>query len=146
MPKNDKSKDRKLIGAYHTQNAMLNGANHSVLLSNLMEDVYGIGYNYSKSGAEKVIAYARKILKEDFQYELPHLKEKIMAQYYDVYTDAKESGQYQSAIKALENITKLVGLNEPDRKEITLNNVVIDFAFEEPNPIGFKTEEEDITE
>lgn len=144
MPKNDRSKDRKLLAAKHTYNAMLEGATFSILLNNLMEDEYGIGYNYSRGGAEKVIAAARKILRDDFEKDLPHIKEKMIAQYYDIYTEAKNSSQFQSAIKALENVAKMIGLNAPEQKEITLNNVVIDFAFEEPNPVGFKTEEDDI--
>lgn len=142
----NKSSDRRLLAVRYTYNAMLEGATFSILLNNLMEDEYDLGYKYSKGGGEKVIAAARQILKEDFEKDLPHIREKIIAQYYDIFTVAKESSQYQSAIKALENITKIVGLNAPEQKEITLNNVMIEFGFEEPNPIGFKTEEEDITD
>lgn len=148
MGKTDqKSRDRRLLAVRYTYNQMLDGATFSILINNLMDDEYDLGFKYSKSGAEKVVLAARNILREDFENDLPHLKEKILAQYYDIYTEAKNSSQYQSALKALENISKLTGLNEPEKKDVVIRSIDINFGFEEMEPIGFKTEEpEEIVE
>ena len=131
MPADVKSKERLIAAVRHTYNAMLDGGTFTLLVNNLVDDVYELGFNYSKPGAVKVIKKAREILIEDFKRDLPEIKERLLAQYYDLYTESKQVGQYQASIKCLENIAKLVGANAPEEKKVTLENLTIDFGFNE---------------
>lgn len=129
--KDKKSVDRKREAVKRVINDMLNGATNSVLTEKLMNDDYELDFKYTKNGAQHITKEARRILRKDFETERAELRERIFAMYMDVYTEAKEIGQHQSALKALENICKLTGVNEPDKQEVTLNDVVIDFKFDE---------------
>lgn len=131
IKKDRQSKDRKRAAIRHTINAVLDGATYSVLANNLEEDVYNLNYNYSPMGARKIIREARAIVKEDFKKELPELRERLLSMLLDVYTESKGSGQYQSSLKALEQICKLTGINEPDKQEVTFKDITIDFGFNE---------------
>lgn len=129
--KDKKSVDRKREAVRRVINDMLNGATNSVLTDKLMNDDYNLGFNYTKNGAQHITKEARRILRKDFEEERAELRERLFNMFLDVYTEAKEIGQHQSALKALEDICKLTGVNEPDKQEVTLNDIIIDFKFDE---------------
>lgn len=134
-PKNDMSKakqsDIKREAVKHILNDFLDGAQHSTIVSRLQEDAYDIGFKYTKYSAQKLIDEARKQIVADYKQEIATLRERFVAMYMDIFTEAKQCGQYQASLKAMEQMTKLLGLNEPDRQEVTFKDITIDFGFDE---------------
>lgn len=133
-PKNDGSKARqrdiKREAIKCILNDFLQGATNSVIVEKLTNDDYNIGFKYTKYSAIKLIIEARKILQIDFNNEVAGMKERIFNMILDTYTDARELHNHQSALKAIEMINKMFGLNEPEKQEMTLKSTVIDFGFE----------------
>lgn len=129
---NDFSKFRREQAIRYVVNDILQGATYSVLQEKLAEDGYGIDYCYKQSSRNRIIADARKRIKEDFKEQLPHLKEDMMARLLDVYTECRDLGDRGNALKALEQIAKITGMNE---QKINVegkidNNITIDFGFD----------------
>lgn len=131
--KPDRNKARKLMAIRHTINSILNGGVYSVLESNLMEDEYGLGHCYSNSQAHKIIKEAREIIRKDTEEQMPSLKSDMLNRYLDIYTESREVGDRQSAIKSLEQINKLYGLFQDNVKiqADVKKEVVIDFGYGE---------------
>lgn len=133
-PKNDGSKakqsDIKREAIKCILNDFLEGATHSNIVEKLTNDYYDLGFSYTTYSAKKLIDEARKTLKKDYNDEVAGMKERIFNMVLDTYTDARETHNHQSALKALEMINKMFGLNEPEKQEVTLKSVDIDFGFE----------------
>lgn len=132
-PKNDMSKakqcDIKREAIKCILNDFLDGATHSTVVDKLANDYYGIGFQYTRYSAKKLIEEARKMMKKDFNNEVAGMKERIFNMILDVYTDSKEAGNHHASLKALEMINRMFGLNEPDKQEVTFKNVSVDFGF-----------------
>lgn len=129
--------------ANHSRNAVIalrryiikditKGRSHNEIVQKIMEDGYGIGKGYGKSTAERYILDAKKVLKQNWQRDLPEFREKIASCYWDIVADARENGDRQAAIKALIEVGKLAGIYETRNVNLQHNgNITIDFGFDE---------------
>lgn len=115
-------------------NDILNGATYTVMINKIREGVYegAEGTSYSEIAAKKLIAEAKKLMRDDFAEERQVIKENLTIRLMDVYTEAREMGDRASALKALEQMAKLTGVLEPVKIEGKFNSkVVIDFGFDD---------------
>lgn len=134
---------QKNIAINYILNDFLMGAVNSVILQKLAFDEYGIGRKYPQKRGEELIREAREIMRADFQAERDDIREKLYNQLYDVYTSCREQNNHASALQALKQISALTGADEPEKKDVMIKSIDINFGFEEMAPIGFNTNEED---
>lgn len=130
QPKGDEKHSNKMRheqAVRHVYNDILNGATYSVLYNKLIDDDYGLDFNYSQSMAQKIIAKARKRIKEDYKDSLPQMRETLTNMCLDIISEARLIGDRMSALKAIDMVSKFVGCYEPEKKEITVKEMTIDF-------------------
>lgn len=111
-------------------NDIIDGATNSVLLQKLQEDCYDIGRKYSSSNAQKIVIEARAILKEDFDKSIKNARETLWNCTMDIYTEAKQMGDFSDALKALQYVGKLSGLDDVHKIDMTLKgDIEINFGL-----------------
>lgn len=127
----DKSSIRRAEARKHVVNDLLNGGVYSVIKDKLINDAYGIDYNYSVKSAEEIIAEARKIIKEDYEEQRKEIKEQLIAILNDLFTECREYKDRYNALKVVQEIAKLTGAYEPEKIEAKIEeDVTIDFKFD----------------
>jgi hypothetical protein len=114
----------------HIYNDICNGATYTNCLNKLMNDDYEVGHKYSESRADKLIQMARKLIRQDFEEDRKEIKARLYVAIQDVFNECREANDRSNALKCLEQISKLLGLNEPDKIDMRLQNIDIDFGFE----------------
>ena len=114
----------------HIYNDICNGATYTNCLNKLMNDDYEVGHKYSESRADKLIQMARKLIRQDFEEDRKEIKARLYVAIQDVFNECREANDRSNALKALDQISKLLGLNEPDKIDMRLQNVDINFGFE----------------
>lgn len=112
----------------HIYNDICNGATYTNCLNKLMNDDYEVGHKYSESRADKLIQMARKLIRQDFEEDRKEIKARLYVAIQDVFNECRESNDRSNALKALDQISKLLGLNEPDKIDMRLQNVDINFG------------------
>lgn len=110
-------------------NDICEGATYSNIMQKLMNDGYGVNFKYTKLSAEKVILAARRIIRQDFEEDRKELKARLYVAIQDVFNECREWGDRGNALKALEQIARLVGLNEPDKIDMKVQQVDINFGL-----------------
>lgn len=113
----------------HIYNDICNGATYTNCLNKLMNDDYEVGHKYSESRADKLIQMARKLIRQDFEEDRKEIKARLYVAIQDVFNECREANDRSNALKALDQISKLLGLNEPDKIDMRLQNVDINFGF-----------------
>lgn len=123
----DKSSIRKELAIRNVVNDLMDGGVYSVIKEKLMEDEYEIGKKYTESSAKNIIKFARARIKQDFEEQLPDIRASLTNMLYDLFTEAKEIGDRMNAIKCIQEIAKLTGAYEAEKKDITIKDLTIDF-------------------
>lgn len=123
----DKSSIRKELAIRNVVNDLMDGGVYSVIKEKLMEDEYGIGKKYTEGTAKGIIKFARKRIKDDFEEQLPDIRASLTNMLYDLFTQAKDMGDRMNAIKCIQEIAKLTGAYEAEKKDITIKDLTIDF-------------------
>lgn len=123
----DKSSIRKELAIRNVVNDLMDGGVYSVIKEKLMEDEYEIGKKYTESSAKNIIKFARARIKEDFEEQLPDIQAQLTNMLYDLFTEAKDMGDRMNAIKCIQEIAKLTGAYEAEKKDITIKDLTIDF-------------------
>lgn len=113
-------------------NDILDGATRSVIVSKVKEDAYGIGRTYSEARVDQFIRKAREIIQQDTLEMIPTMRDDMINRLLDVYTDAKKKGDSNGALKALDQLSKVIGLYEQKLRVEghTTNEIIIDFGFD----------------
>lgn len=114
----------------HIYNDICNGATYTNCLNKLMNDDYEVGHKYSESRADALITEARRLIRQDFEEDRKEIKARLYVAIQDVFNECREANDRSNALKCLEQISKLLGLNEPDKIDMRLQNIDIDFGFE----------------
>lgn len=130
-------------------NDILNGATLSVMITKLTEGLYAPNedakkdYIYTKMYAHRLVMQARDRIKADTDEMIPSLREDALNRMLDVYTECRELGDRMNAIKALDNINKLMGLYENKvNLQGTINqDITISFGLSQPNNEDDENEE-----
>lgn len=117
----------------HAYNDILQGATDSMVLNKLTEDFYEVGKAYTEGHARHVLAEAKQLIMQDMESELRDIRIGLMAKAYDTYTDAREHGDRTNAIAALNFISKITGALDPRYGQTNVQNITIDFHFEDDN-------------
>lgn len=125
--KGDKSSIRKEIAIRNVVNDLMSGGVYSVIMSKLMEDQYGLDKKYNESTAKTIIQCARARIKQDFEEQLPDIRAQLTNMLMDLFTEAKEMGDRMNAIKSLQEIAKLTGAYSPEKVDVKLKEITIDF-------------------
>lgn len=123
----DKSSIRKELAIRNVVNDLMDGGVYSVIKEKLMEDEYGIGKKYTEGTAKAIIKFARARIKQDFEEQLPDIRASLTNMLMDLFTEAKEMGDRMNAIKCIQEIAKLTGAYEAEKKDITIKDLTIDF-------------------
>lgn len=115
----------------HIYNDICNGATYTNCLKKLMNDDYEVGHCYSESRADRLISEAKKLIRKDFEEDRKEIKGRLYVALQDVFNECREWNDRGNALRALEQISKLLGLNEPEKVDMRLQNVDINFGFDE---------------
>ena len=115
----------------HIYNDLCNGATYTNCLNKLMNDYYEVGHKYSESRADALISEARRLIRKDFEEDRKEIKARLYVAIQDIFNECREANDRSNALKALDQISKLLGLNEPDKIDMRLQNVDINFGFED---------------
>lgn len=124
------SKHRRMLARHSVLNDMLNGATRSIAIDKLQNDGYSLGYNFSYETAKDIYEEAMRQIKKDFEAERSWIKDSLLSKWMDIYTDARERVDLTNANKALDYIAKMTGAYEPEKAEISIKQIDIDFGLE----------------
>lgn len=115
----------------HIYNDILQGATDSVVINKLKEDTYELGRVYTEQYCARLLAKAKTMIVQDMESELRDIRIGLMAKAYDTYTDAREHGDRTNALSALNFISKITGALDPRYGQTNVQNITIDFHFED---------------
>lgn len=127
------SKLRKEMAVKYVVSGILNGMTYSQLLDSLMNDKYGLGIEYCRSYSNKIIYEARQQIKDDYKKYVPELKSILTSICFDIMQECRTKGDAKNALRTVDYIAKLSGAYEPDKIDVKVNDVVIDFGFKDNN-------------
>lgn len=122
---------------------ILNGTSKYQIVKKLMEAVYeGMEKGYSRSQADNYYKAAMNRIKADADLKVEEARQVLLGRFETVYNDALLLGDKQSALRALENIAKVYGIDgKTPQTAIQINNnssgMTISFGFDNAG----KTEE-----
>lgn len=110
---------------------VMNGYSRYELLRRLEVDYYGWDSDkWSRSKRYELLKEAYNKCKLELTEKRDDLKMVMFNRYLSIYQDAVESRDRSNALKALDSITKLSGIAEPDKVDITQDvKVSIDFGL-----------------
>lgn len=117
-------------------NDISDGATWSVLTEKLKTDYYGLGKKYSDSNTMEIIKEARMYLRRDFENYVKEAKINIFTKAMDLFTECKEMGDRATALKCLQYVAKLTGVDTsregPQVNILGLHKegITINFGFE----------------
>lgn len=114
-------------------NDFLQGATFHNIVSKLQNDDYNIGQKYTWQSSVNLIKEVKQLIKEDFQKEQEGLREGMLAKLYDLYEQCVTMGDKGTALKTLQEVSKLCGIYPKEQKQIDMNlngTVEIDFGIE----------------
>lgn len=115
----------------HLYNDMCDGCTYSNMMNKLMNDYYNVGHKYSESRADTLISEARRLIRKDFEEDRQEIKARLYIAIQDVFNECREANDRSNALKALDQISKLLGLNEPDKIDMKIQNIDINFGLDE---------------
>ena len=72
---------------------------------------------------------AKKLIRKDFEEDRKEIKGRLYVALQDVFNECREWNDRGNALRALDQISKLLGLNEPEKVDMKLQNVTIDFGL-----------------
>lgn len=82
----------------------------------------------SKSQANHYWLRIWSIVKRKFELEKDKLVSKHLQKYWDIHDKAKESGDLNTARQTLNDIAKMMGMNEPDKVHVTGTSIKLNFG------------------
>jgi hypothetical protein len=89
-------------------------------------------YDMSKHNAHKYWVKCWEIIKSRFALEQDQLINKQIYELYSLYKEAKDTGDFGTSRKILEDIRKIQGIDTPDKLNIKHEGVIrISFGDEE---------------
>lgn len=89
-------------------------------------------YSMSKHNADKYYYKVWKIIKSRFALEQDQLISKQIYELYDLYKEARESGDFSTSRKILEDVRKIQGIEQPDKINIKHEGTIrVSFGDEE---------------
>lgn len=126
----------------HAYNDLLLGYTESMVKNKLVDDVYEVGKKYSDHSARGIVCEAKQLIIADMEDELRDLRITLMAKAFDVYTEAREAHDRRAALDSLNFISKISGALDPRYGQTNVQNIVIDFKFDEDNDEEFEEVDE----
>lgn len=128
-------------------NDILNLAGYNTIRKKVMEDAYGLGYQYSKSAFDEMYQEALKEINEDYQRQKENIDEKLVAVINDISYEAREHGDSRSALKGVEMLMKIFGVGQENNKKTVevqtpSSTVKIKFGFDDDEDSKEEDEED----
>jgi hypothetical protein len=108
---------------------VINGYSKYELMRRLETDYYNWGSDkWSMSQRYKYLREAYDKCEVEFAEERKKQRELMYDRYLSIYQDAVDARDRKSAVNVLDSLSKLMGLNEPDKVDIKQDvNVSVDF-------------------
>ena len=121
---------------------LVKGYTHHQIHQSLIKDEYKWGSDlWSKTKRYAYINEAYQEIKENLTAKKEDLANRVLTMFFDIYADSKKAKDRQSQIKALAEIKKLTGLDEPEKIDIT-QDISVNINFNTKTPI-FENNDED---
>jgi hypothetical protein len=71
------------------------------------------------------------VVKKKFDLERDKLISKHIQKYWEIHDNAMESGDLSNARQVLNDIAKLLGMNEPDKVSVSGQSIKLNFGIDE---------------
>lgn len=110
---------------------IMQGMQFTAIVNKILNNEY-VGckeVHYAKKSAERMVCEVKTMIKKDFEKQRNNLREDLTAILMDILAEARKSQDRSASLKAVEQIAKLTGANEPTKVEAKVENVTIDFGF-----------------
>jgi hypothetical protein len=88
-------------------------------------------HNLSPSQANTYWLRAWGVVKKKFDLERDKLISKHIQKYWEIHDNAMESGDLSNARQVLNDIAKLLGMNEPDKVSVSGQSIKLNFGIDE---------------
>lgn len=131
----------KFNAVKHIYNDCLLGMTESMIVNKLVDDFYDIGKKYSQAYAYTLLAEVKAMIRDDMEKEIQDIRINLMAKAYDTYADAREHGDRSNAMSALNFISKITGALDPRYGQTNVQNIIIDFHFDDDDDNKNKLED-----
>lgn len=117
---------------------LLNGETTYHVIKKLMEGAYeGLEKGYSLRQSQSYLAAARERIKNDFEQKEEDARSLLMGRFESVYNDSQVLGDHHAAIRALENLGKILGVYNNEKPTIQVSGnekgITINFGFASDN-------------
>jgi hypothetical protein len=94
-----------------------------------------VNHNLTKQEAKKYWNKGWQIINAKFELEKESMVSKHLVKYWDIHDAAISKGDMNTARQALNDIAKLVGLNEPEKHTVSHNVIKLNFGVATTTPI-----------
>ena len=105
---------------------IVRGETRDSIVTKIMTDYWGLGNAglKDKAIAEKYVAAVRKQMKKDWEEERKDLKPILVKSFQDIYNDCRNNNDRYNAISAMRELSKLSGMYEPDKIDLTMDGTI----------------------
>ena len=105
---------------------IVRGETRDSIVTKIMTDYWGLGNAglKDKAIAEKYVAAVRKQMQKDWEEERKDLKPVLVKSFQDIYNDCRNNNDRYNAISAMRELSKLTGMYEPDKIDLTMDGTI----------------------
>lgn len=119
---------------YRIAKDIVNGLSRSKVVKKMKDDGYDLSFKTSEyTDGSMSTAYddAVKMLKVEFDGKKDELRNVVYERYLNLYNEALQANDRTNALATLKEMTRMLGLNEPELYNIKEDKrIIIDFGFD----------------
>lgn len=119
---------------YRIAKDIVNGLSRSKVVKKMKDDGYHMSFKTSEyTDGSMSTAYddAVKMLKVEFDGKKDELRNVVYERYLNLYNEALQANDRTNALATLKEMTRMLGLNEPELYNIKEDKrIIIDFGFD----------------
>lgn len=110
------------------------GLTEDEISEKIQANAYGIGYNYTKGYAQKIINRAKEWIIQEYDEKTLHSwRPKLLANYMNLYEECRNENDRANAIKILKEVGMMIGAYDQVETKTQSNTINISFGFDAPN-------------
>ena len=119
---------------YRMTTDIIEGANREKVINKLKNNGYNMAFktsDYNESTMLKMYKEAHRWLKVEHDGDKQELRNLFYERYLNLYENSLKSNDRTNALATLKEMTRMLGLNEPEKLDIKEDKrIIIDFGFD----------------
>lgn len=120
---------------YRITSDIIEGANRETVVRKMKNDKYNMSFktsDYTDNTIIKMYKEAHRWLKVEQEGDKDQLRNVFYERYLNLYKNSLQANDRTNALATLKEMTRMLGLNEPDKLNIKEDRrIIIDFGFED---------------